>query len=149
MGCVLCFSSWCLESIPRGEEGKWIVRNDQHSPGGHRSGSIAMFWQPQSSRQEATKEILAKTTLQKVYHVHLAFYRSMHGMYTNTTQCQRKMCKKSKPAFRERTENFSMPAKYAGNFHWAMSKVLRRAPPWQRNKNSPRLDIIFVSAKTT
>lgn len=73
----------------------------------------------------------------------------MHGMYTSTTQCQRKMCKKSKPVFRKKNENFSMQAKYAGNFHWAMSKVLRRALPWQWNKNSLRLDIIFVSAKTT
>ena len=73
----------------------------------------------------------------------------MHGMYTNTTQCQRKMCKKSKPVFREKTENFSMQAKYAGNFHWAMIEVLRRALPWQWNKNSLRLDVIGVSAKTT
>lgn len=78
-----------------------------------------------------------------------SFFRLMHGMYTKTTQWQRKMWQKSKPVFRERTENFSMQAKHAGNFHWAMSKVLIRAQPRQGNENSLRLDIIFVSAKTT
>lgn len=145
MRCAFCFPSWCLESIPWGEERKWIVRNDQHSLGGKLESSNVLtttIFKTVSYKGNLCKDKTPES-------VPCSFFRLMHGMYTKTTQWQRKMWQKSKPVFRERTENFSMQAKHAGNFHWAMSKVLIRAQPRQWNENSLRLHIIFVSAKTT